>query len=286
MFLKFLSILVIFLTCKIFLFLNLQAQTDSISHDNRLNIRLEKKQKSSSNINYIKVNEEVLFSNPEKINLYVYRFKHIFYFPPPPYVESNQLAKKNIDFDSLFTISTNEYVRFLKPELYFVQKDTINTIGFSFRVVDQSFPSLKKINDIIDPLIYVSNNQEKQALVHSKNKKKELDNFLWQMSKGDLEKARYFMKSFFQRVRYANENYTTFKAGWKTDKGMIYIVFGKPLNIILKEKKEIWIYGTSLQFTFLKTKTILSDNHYTLLRNKRYRSLWFKKIHDLRNGVF
>ena len=39
------------------------------------------------------------------------------------------------------------------------------------------------------------------------------------------------MDEYYNRVAYANENYTGFRDGWKTDMGMIYIIFGSPSDI-------------------------------------------------------
>src|SRR5215475_5987447 len=40
-----------------------------------------------------------------------------------------------------------------------------------------------------------------------------------------------FKEEYYQRIAYANEHYTSGVPGWKTDRGRIYIVFGKPDQI-------------------------------------------------------
>jgi GWxTD domain-containing protein len=40
-----------------------------------------------------------------------------------------------------------------------------------------------------------------------------------------------FKEEFFERVRFANENYSTLGPGWRTDRGMIYIQYGPPDQI-------------------------------------------------------
>lgn len=44
-----------------------------------------------------------------------------------------------------------------------------------------------------------------------------------------------FKDEYFRRVRYANANFSLFQEGWKTDRGMIYILFGPPTEIIRQE---------------------------------------------------
>jgi GWxTD domain-containing protein len=65
------------------------------------------------------------------------------------------------------------------------------------------------------------------------------------------------MAEFYNRVDYAYKNYSTFseKNGANTDKGKIYILFGKPDKIDQKFKNgklfETWVYSTLIkEFTF------------------------------------
>jgi len=37
-----------------------------------------------------------------------------------------------------------------------------------------------------------------------------------------------YREEYYQRIAYANERYTSGIPGWKTDRGRIYIMFGKP----------------------------------------------------------
>jgi GWxTD domain-containing protein len=39
-------------------------------------------------------------------------------------------------------------------------------------------------------------------------------------------------EEYFRRVRYSNANFAVFQDGWKSDRGMIYIIFGPPSDII------------------------------------------------------
>ena len=39
-----------------------------------------------------------------------------------------------------------------------------------------------------------------------------------------------FKQSFFERVRYANENYGVLEPGWRSDRGRLYIKYG-PLTL-------------------------------------------------------
>lgn len=56
------------------------------------------------------------------------------------------------------------------------------------------------------------------------------------------------MDEFYQRVQFTNQNFSVFRDGWKTDMGMIYIIFGPPSDIerhpfdLETKPHEIWFY--------------------------------------------
>lgn len=60
--------------------------------------------------------------------------------------------------------------------------------------------------------------------------------------------ARTSMEEYYNRVAYANRQFTHFFEGWKSDRGMIYILFGPPDNVerypfnIDSKPYEIWHY--------------------------------------------
>lgn len=60
--------------------------------------------------------------------------------------------------------------------------------------------------------------------------------------------ARTSMEEYYNRVAYANKQFTHFFEGWKSDRGMIYILFGPPDNVerypfnIDSKPYEIWHY--------------------------------------------
>ena len=66
------------------------------------------------------------------------------------------------------------------------------------------------------------------------------------------------MVKYYERVRIANQRYSTYFEGWKTDMGMIYIMYGDPSNIErnpfseTSKPYEIWeYYDISRRFVFV-----------------------------------
>jgi GWxTD domain-containing protein len=54
--------------------------------------------------------------------------------------------------------------------------------------------------------------------------------------------------AFYQRVQYANQHFATGGPGWKTDMGRVYIVYGRPDEVVRnpfnfdRPPEEIWYY--------------------------------------------
>jgi GWxTD domain-containing protein len=80
--------------------------------------------------------------------------------------------------------------------------------------------------------IYVATDKEKTEYGSIKNlegKRKFLYEF-WKRkdpaSKGPINK---FKKEYLRRINYSNTNFTSnFREGWKSDKGRVYCIYGKP----------------------------------------------------------
>lgn len=65
------------------------------------------------------------------------------------------------------------------------------------------------------------------------------------------------MEQYYERVAYANNNFRSYTAGWLTDKGMVYIVYGRPTQIESSisnydnRSYERWIYPNNREFIFI-----------------------------------
>ena len=71
----------------------------------------------------------------------------------------------------------------------------------------------------------------------------------------------------------ANKYFTSYKKGWKTDRGMIFIIYGLPDSLFKSGEEERWIYnpqgiGTGIEFIFKYQENPFTFNHYILDRDK------------------
>ena len=101
--------------------------------------------------------------------------------------------------------------------------------------------------------------------------------------------AKSTIKRYYRRVKEANAMFTGYKEGWKTDMGMIYIVFGPPDEVFKKSSQEVWRYTKlpglpTVSFTFAQIDNIFVQQHYALVRNPNYKAAWIRKVSDWRRG--
>jgi len=80
---------------------------------------------------------------------------------------------------------------------------------------------------------YVMTNEERVSLKgQSKKNKEQIFYTLWKERDPTPETAiNELMEQYYSRVRYVNGHFTSFTPGWRTDMGMIYILFGPPDDI-------------------------------------------------------
>ncbi len=95
------------------------------------------------------------------------------------------------------------------------------------------------------------------------------------------------MKGYFRRVELANLYFISYKEGWKTDRGMIYLIFGVPDEVSVNDGSETWYYSTTKsRFTFVKSGSVYDPENHVLLRDKRFMEPWFSTIDLWRKSRF
>lgn len=177
-----------------------------------------------------------------------------------------------------------------KPGLYFAVEDTTDMSGGSgFYVVDTRYPRMTMPEDLVEPIIYISTNKELEEIRTATNKKDALDLFYLKITAGNQSLSKEIIKTYYRRVAAANDLFTSYKEGWKTDKGMVYIVLGPPSKVQRFRDREVWLYSQSgnfseIIFTFYRTNNQFTDNYYELVRYPDYKQYWFPYVEAWRNG--
>ena len=226
--------------------------------------------------------------NPDLQKVSVFRYLHNFEAADPPMYLLDKNVKKDLSYDSVFEVDPGQVFTFAGKGLYFIQSDTSSLIGLSVRCEEEHYPKLVLMDDIFEPIIYMSTYDEIEKLKQSVDKKKAFETYWLKITKSQ-ERARKLIREFYKRIEEADNFFTTYKEGWKTDMGMIYIFFGPPDVAYDDGVTQKWYYAKkgdipSVNFTFVRLRNIFSSQHYILERDENYRSQWFKRIDSWRRG--
>ena len=130
--------------------------------------------------------------------------------------------------------------------------------------------------------------QEFEKVKAAKGDKKAFDRIILGIT-GNSERAKEFIRNYYRRVEWANFYFTSYKEGWKTDRGMIYMLFGLPDELYKFTDREVWVYKSSsvdAKFNFVKSSTIFDPDNYVLIREKKFQETWYEKIDLWRNARF
>lgn len=214
-------------------------------------------------------------------------YKAEFPSPSPPFADKELKMDRFLFPDSTFTITAGSFLGpFSREGLYLAQEDTTSAQGFAFLVKSNPFPKYNTLKDLKAPLLFVTTREENDAISAAGEDKAQFDKIIIGITK-DKERARTFIRNFFRRVETANQYFTTFKEGWKTDRGMVYIVFGTPEIVTFSGQQETWTYkNLGLNFFFVKSGSVYGPDHYVLIRDKDYTEFWYQTIDLWRKGRF
>ncbi|MDH5598469.1 MAG: GWxTD domain-containing protein, partial [Cyclobacteriaceae bacterium] len=237
---------------------------------------------------YLITHEKYRISLKEKRKqLYVFRYKENFLPSDPPMGRINAVSP-SMEPDSVFNYSPEDEISFSQPGLYLFLTDTIKFTGRAWLVVDNQFPAVNTLYRMRDCMTYLASEKEWGQLSKTDLTKKEFDQ-IWVKASGGTDNAGNMIRTYFRRIRTANELFTTYKPGWKTDKGMISIIFGLPDEVSKNNNEEIWSYKAGLShgnitFVFKYVPSVFSRNHFALERNKNYKFDWFSSVERMRTG--
>jgi GWxTD domain-containing protein len=234
-------------------------------------------------------------------SLFVSFFKPYEGIPYPP---SMVLPERSIssDPDTIVGLPYSDTLPIMFPRkgiyLCTIGKDISE--GYSFNNFGTSFPAMTTPEDMIEPLAYLATEDEMSALRSSIKPKVALDDF-WISCGGNVDKSRELIRIYYTRTLYANYYFTSFKEGWRTDRGMIYLLYGPPDKVYKSSAEESWGYrksevkstwGTRYQvkedylfFTFKKKDNKFSDNEYSLSRSETVVTYWDKAVLSWRKGL-
>ena len=216
--------------------------------------------------------------------VYTFQYNDQFGTAMPPMASDIEPSSNTIKIDSSF-VSTS-----FSPDkeriLFFSQTDSSSNAGCSFLSVSPYYPKLRRIDDLAKSILYLCKKEEYEKIEYASDTKKEFDRF-WTSLVSSPDRARSILKRYFTHVTHANSFFTNYKEGWRTDRGMIYIIYGNPREVTRSDDKEIWTYtinGKKQNFNFAKVPNLFVQHHYVLIRDKDLSKVWLNEVGIWRKG--
>lgn len=227
----------------------------------------------------------------DKTEIQIRYYKREFPRPFPPFV-IYEPTPFDYKADSTFTLpldSLNQSTFTSQLNgFYHFQSDTGSTAGFSLFISSEEFPAVKSIENMIDPFRYLVGKKDYQKVIDAENPRVELEQY-WIEWAGSKDRARKAIAAYYSRIEESNRLFSSFVEGWKSDRGIIYAVYGKPNKVYHHNSIETWIYGEeqnplSITFNFVQVINPFTDNDYRLIRDEIYKPSWYHSLNACRYG--
>lgn len=213
-------------------------------------------------------------------------------FPPayPPFSNKSvdeMKYKPDSTFDVTIT-SGNLSIEMPAKGFYHIRSDENRNEGLTLFTFGNSFPGISNSDEMIKATRYLMNKEEYDDCMNAADQKAAIDRF-WLTIGGSNERAKELLKKYYGRVMEANKLYSNYAPGWKSDRGMIYIVLGKPNYLYRGSKTETWVYGqetnpNTFRYVFTKTNNPFSENDYILERSQFFKDHWYQAVDTWRQG--
>ena len=231
----------------------------------------------------------VTYRDPAEKKIFVRYYHRNFPLAAPPF-SFDVHDDFNFIPDSTFTINADDSVvlNFPGEGIYHFQVDTTSHEGLSLYRFKGSFPAVTTPEQMIESTRYLTSKKEFEEINTSTSKKSAVDRF-WLDIGGNPDRTRQLIKKYYSRIQESNRHFSSYTEGWRTDRGMMYIILGPPNFVYKNSVSENWIYGQpnnalSLNFFFTKVNNPFTDNDFTLSRAPIYENSWYRAVDLWRQG--
>ncbi len=182
-------------------------------------------------------------------------------------------------------------LRFNEPGLYALRVGGGGTAPRTLAVLvaPNAYPALSTAAELIEPLRYLTTSQERQRLTDAPDPKRAVDKFWLDIAQGNQRLGKEVIRSYYGRVTAANRLFAAHKAGWLTDRGLLYVVLGPPPGVRrFANGEERWYYsdggltGGPITYTFRPRPSTFAPDYYELVRRPEYELLWYAAVEKWR----
>ena len=121
--------------------------------------------------------------------------------------------------------------------------------------------SIRDLHKAIAQMVYIATGTELDEIKDAKTKEEKIQKYLdyWKKKDPDPQSEdNPVFDEYYRRIAFANENFSHYIEGWRTDRGMVYVILGAPNNIDRhpfeydSKPYEVWeYYELNKSFVFL-----------------------------------
>lgn len=221
---------------------------------------------------------------------------HLSYFRPkfslarPPYSQMENRDVKNAgvfeSFELKLTNGISSLIQLPKEGVYKLHSEKDDLSGKTIVQFYDAFPSVSSDAQKVFALRYL-NAKKEFALMLQDNPEHTVHEF-WFFDERSKERSQEMMRTYYARMLRANHIFTSYKEGWKTDRGMIFMIYGPPDNVYHETGSEVWEYGpdasyNDLRFVFNIINSHLIQKEFVLDRSEAYKESWYQLLDHWRN---
>ncbi len=232
--------------------------------------------------------------------IFVLYYKYFDFIPHPP---SMMLPERAVprEPEKVISVALSDTVPLMFPlkGIYLCTIDSTVYEGVTLLNFGDEYPVLTRPETMIEPLAYIATQEEMDAMRSAEKKKMALDEF-WLARSSSIERSRELLRIYYNRVLYSNLYFTSYKEGWRTDRGMIYLLYGPPDKVYKGPAAEQWGYrkpviksswGTRVRvkeeyiwFGFRHNPGRFTSNDYYLVRSDAP-TFWDQAVASWRRGI-
>ncbi|MEN8249663.1 MAG: GWxTD domain-containing protein [Bacteroidota bacterium] len=231
----------------------------------------------------VRINGHVSVEDSVLIDFYDYHFLPA----PPPMSQRKDSLRVPFKKDESTIIGIADSFKLEQEGLFYLHFPGMK-YGHAILSRQRFYPKFTSIDKLVESLRYIATEDEYNKMTTSFQKKDLFDEF-WLNNTKSPEKAKEAIMEYYKRIKEANCLFTTYKEGWKSDMGMIYIIFGAPSHVYYNDNGVMWVYNKTFElprfaFFFNRVELGLLGQEYKLERKLEFEKLWFRTVSLWRTG--
>jgi GWxTD domain-containing protein len=207
---------------------------------------------------------------------------------PPPIFSTEEEPEMTLSLDSFYLCDAKQSkkLRFSKEGIYkFYLGDNVSSTYKRGVLFHKTFPKVGDYDIMLSSMRFILNKDEYKNLLAAPNKQSAIEN-QWITFAGSKERAEKIIKSYYGRVEDANRDYSNTIEGWKTDRGLVKIIFGTPDRISTLFNREVWIYYVGGNYSQVGFEFYKEENgkEFYLNRSANFKDIWYYAVDTWRQG--